>query len=270
MRENFDDPESRSSSGATDVPCQTSKILSPMSLPRFDSGLPRKTQNCTGIIGNVFERPLVSIQRIWHLHLRIWDLLFQRQQGEKERWKESHWIRRLNHLTSEVEVECWIMLVELILTVVWWIIREFFLRNGILENFLTLWNFKAGRWTSELRFVFEQPILRSKSSGSKKLRLLNQVTNLWHRDRSQGSLIFLISIWLMRLLRQPWRSFSTRSQICRKRVSVEEQRAQNSDRFLRGRQIAYMIYEYFCATGAYEAVQGLADLFTMSLQNDNV
>ena len=31
-----------------------------------------------------------------------------------------------------------------------------------------------------------------------------------------------------------------------------------------------MIYEYFRATGVYEAVQGLADLFTMSLQNDDV
>ena len=31
----------------------------------------------------------------------------------------------------------------------------------------------------------------------------------------------------------------------RERVSVEEQRAQKDDRFLRGRQIAYIIYEYF-------------------------
>ena len=56
----------------------------------------------------------------------------------------------------------------------------------------------------------------------------------------------------------------------RKRVSVEEQRAQTHDRFLRGRQIAYMIYEYFRATRACEAVQGLSDLFTFSLQNDDV
>ena len=56
----------------------------------------------------------------------------------------------------------------------------------------------------------------------------------------------------------------------RKRVSVEEQRAQNSDRFLRGRQIAYMIYEYFRATGAYEAEQGLSNLFSFSLQKDDV
>ena len=31
-----------------------------------------------------------------------------------------------------------------------------------------------------------------------------------------------------------------------------------------------MIYEFFRATGAYEAVQGLSDLFTISLQNDDV
>ena len=40
----------------------------------------------------------------------------------------------------------------------------------------------------------------------------------------------------------------------RKRVSLEEQRVQKHDRFLRGRQIAYMIYEYFRATGTNEAV----------------
>ena len=56
-------------------------------------------------------------------------------------------------------------------------IRDFILWNGMLENVLTLWNFKAGKSTSELRFVYEQPILRSPCSGSKKLRLLNQLTN---------------------------------------------------------------------------------------------
>ena len=41
----------------------------------------------------------------------------------------------------------------------------------------------------------------------------------------------------------------------RKRASVEGHRAQIDDRFLRGRQIAYMIYENFRATGAYEAIR---------------
>ena len=55
-----------------------------------------------------------------------------------------------------------------------------------------------------------------------------------------------------------------------KKVSVEEQLAQKSYRFWRGRQIAHMIYEYFRATGAYEAVQGFSDLFTIRLQDDDV
>ena len=63
---------------------------------------------------------------------------------------------------------------------------------------------------------------------------------------------------------------NTQSHFPKKRVSVEEQRAQKYDRFLRGRQIACMIYEYFSATGACEAAQGLSDLFTIRLQNDDV
>ena len=54
------------------------------------------------------------------------------------------------------------------------------------------------------------------------------------------------------------------------RVSVEKLRAQKHDRFLRGRQIAYMISECFRGTGAYEAVQGLSTLFAIKLQNDDV
>ena len=54
----------------------------------------------------------------------------------------------------------------------------------------------------------------------------------------------------------------------RRRVSVEEQRAQKHDRFLRGRQTAYKIFEHSRATRAYEAVQGLLDLFNILLQND--
>ena len=55
-----------------------------------------------------------------------------------------------------------------------------------------------------------------------------------------------------------------------KRICVEEQRAQKYDRFLRGRQISYMICEHFHAPRAYESVQGLSHLFTIRLQNDDV
>ena len=45
----------------------------------------------------------VNYQWIWHLHLKIWDLIFQRQQGVI--WKGNRWIRRFKHVTSKVEVE---------------------------------------------------------------------------------------------------------------------------------------------------------------------
>ena len=38
----------------------------------------------------------------------------------------------------------------------------------------------------------------------------------------------------------------------KKKVSLEEQKAQKEDRFLRGRQIAFMIYHYFRVTGAHD------------------
>ena len=56
----------------------------------------------------------------------------------------------------------------------------------------------------------------------------------------------------------------------RRKVSREEQKAQMEDRFLRGRQIAYMIYEYFRATGAHEHVLDCTDLFGATLQGDDI
>ena len=52
------------------------------------------------------------------------------------------------------------------------------------------------------------------------------------------------------------------------KVSLEEQNAQKEDRFLRGRQIAYMICDDFQVTGAHETVIDCADPFTITLRND--
>ena len=54
------------------------------------------------------------------------------------------------------------------------------------------------------------------------------------------------------------------------RISLEEQKAQKQDRFLRGRQIAFLIYEYFRVTGANDSVENYADLFTIALRNDDI
>ena len=47
-------------------------------------------------------------------------------------------------------------------------------------------------------------------------------------------------------------------------------KAQKQDRFLRGRQIAYLIYDYFRVTGANDSVENYADLFTIILRNEDI
>ena len=56
----------------------------------------------------------------------------------------------------------------------------------------------------------------------------------------------------------------------KRRISLEEQKAQKKDRFLRGTQIAYLIYEYFRVTGANDSVEKFADLFTTGLRNVDI
>ena len=56
----------------------------------------------------------------------------------------------------------------------------------------------------------------------------------------------------------------------KKKVSLEEQKAQKEDWVLRGRQIAFMIYDYFRVTGAHDTVLDYADLFSVTLHDDNV
>ena len=56
----------------------------------------------------------------------------------------------------------------------------------------------------------------------------------------------------------------------KKKVSLEEQKAQMEDLFLRGRQIVFMIYEIFGVTAAHEAVLDNSDLFRTTLHGDHV
>ena len=56
----------------------------------------------------------------------------------------------------------------------------------------------------------------------------------------------------------------------KRKISLEEQKAQKEDRFLRGRQIAYLIYEQFRVTGTDSSVENYTDLFTIALRNDDI
>ena len=56
----------------------------------------------------------------------------------------------------------------------------------------------------------------------------------------------------------------------KRKVSLEEQQVQKEIRFFRGRQITYLIYEYFRVTGANDSVENYVDLFTVVLRNDDI
>ena len=56
----------------------------------------------------------------------------------------------------------------------------------------------------------------------------------------------------------------------KRRISLEEQKAQKEDRFLRGRQIAYLIYDQFRVTGNQDSVENYTDLFTIVLRNGDI
>ena len=56
----------------------------------------------------------------------------------------------------------------------------------------------------------------------------------------------------------------------KRRISLEEQKDQKEDRFFRGRQIAYLIYDQFGVTGTHDSLENYTDLFTIVLRNDDI
>ena len=56
----------------------------------------------------------------------------------------------------------------------------------------------------------------------------------------------------------------------KKKVSLEEQKAQKEVRSLRGRQIAFIIYDFFPVTDAHDTVLDYDDWFSVTLFDDNI
>ena len=218
------------------------------------------------------DHPQLSskIQRIWHHLLADLDLTLQEIRWyRKVKWDGNRRIRQCLYHAFKEEVESLIILVELILTVGRWDTRDFQSRTCIWENSQTLefqsWkvNFKTEvcsktadpnltmHWIKEVEIAksFEELVTS---------RSIMERTDFPHYDMLDAT----IASALKKLL-------NTHVHF-RKRASVEEQLDQTYDRFLRVRQVAYMIHEHFRATGVYEAVQGLSDLFNIHMQNDDV
>ena len=56
----------------------------------------------------------------------------------------------------------------------------------------------------------------------------------------------------------------------KRRISLEEQKAQKQDRFLRGRQIALLDLRSLPGHWNHDSVENYTDLFTIVLQNDDI
>ena len=137
-----------------------------------------------------------------------------------------------------------------------------------MENSRTHWNNQAGKSTSRLKYVENQCFFTSQYTGSMEVETARSMDDLMTSQSITGRRDFSDCDKLGAMIVSALGKLLTTVHF--RKVSVEEQRAQKYDRFLRGRQIANMIYEHFRATGAYEAVQGLPDLFNIRLQNDDV
>ena len=108
---------------------------------------------------------------------------------------------------------------------------------------------EAMQWIKEVEMVHSVDELRSSSSirgismpnfEVLDARIASALNKIIHNSSSKGE-----SVW-------------------------RNKKAQKEDSFLRGRQIAYLIYDYFRVTGAQDSVENYADLFTISLRNDDI
>ena len=133
------------------------------------------------------------------------------------------------------------ILVDLILTVFLWMIRDFRFRDCIWKIFLTPWNFTAGKSTSRQKFGWKRADPHLTMQWIKEVEMTKSIDDLMtsqsitrRRNYPDNEMLHaMMASALKRLLDMHVRF--------RKRVSVKEQHAQKYDRFLRGRQIAYMI-----------------------------
>ena len=104
-------------------------------------------------------------------------------------------------------------------------------------------------WIKEVELVDSVDELRSSSS----IRCIS-MPNFEVLDARIASALNRITIILTSKEESVWR----------------DKKAQKQVRFLRGRQIAYLIYEYFRVTGPNDSVKNYADLFTIGLRNDDI
>ena len=122
----------------------------------------------------------------------------------------------------------------------------------------------AGRQGSRTRYVLVCTFLQKRCIGSKKWRWLMQSMKKVSSSSIRGISMPNFEVLDARIA-SALNKIIHNSQF-KRRISLEEQKkAQKEDRFLRGRQIAYLIYDDFRVTGTHDSVENYTDLFTVVL-----
>ena len=134
----------------------------------------------------------------------------------------------------------------------------------ILTNSLHQPRLLDGTSDSRPRYGFVHNSLRKLCTGSKKVEMVEWVDDLMSSSSVRGIQMPNFEVLDARMVSALNRIIHNSH--FKRRISLEEQEAQKQDRFLRGRQIAYLIYKYFRVIGANDSVENYADLFTIVLR----
>ena len=118
----------------------------------------------------------------------------------------------------------------------------------------------AGRYGSRPRYVLVHNFLRKRCNGSKS-GVGYSVDDLRSSSSTRGISMPKFEVLDARIA-SALNKIIHSSQF-KRRISLEKHKAQKQERFLRGRQIAYLIYDYFRVTGTHDSVENDTDLFTI-------
>ena len=274
----FHDPETAGSSGASHVTSPPLTNPSYRTVPRRDSGLPPETLNMIGI-SDVFERLLAREEQpqnisnnhgIWHLLLVEWNQNLQNIQWQQDRRgdlsNKTYPIWETLSTGDEISLHT----------------GGTYSHVGMMEyprfpvSELHLAKFPDSMELESWKVNFKTEVCAKTANPQITMSWITEVERAKSIDESSTSQSILgrtdiqdcemLDVMIASALKK---ILNSHIQFL-KRICVEEQRAQKYDRFLRGRQISHMICEHFHAPRAYESVQGLSDLFTIRLQNDDV
>ena len=121
---------------------------------------------------------------------------------------------------------------------------------------MTPWTFEAGKVNSKLKYVRNPQIFRSQCTHwIKEVQITEPIDELMTSRSIVGRADFPDFDMLDAMIASALKKSSQHADTFPKESSFRRAACEKHDRFLRGRQTAYMIYEYFRATGACEAVQ---------------